>query len=231
MRTTLLGGLLRERCGSCQAVWLERSSLARLAGGATGEELVRRARGRAGQCKHCQAELVELASSCPACGEEAPHCPECGIGPLSVTPVLGVPVDVCTRCGGVGLDAGELEQLQRVVARARDAGPQAHDEEPDGLKQDLEMKPCAGCRRVLKPAHAFAWQDKTWCGSCAPSEASPVEVKLTPYDPDTDDTFLPSSLWDPYITENEQYFSKKKRTQQLESALVWFFSKVLGSRR
>ena len=36
---------------------------------------------------------------------------------------------------------------------------------------------CAGCGRELKPEHAFGWEDRVWCGSCAPSGASPVELR------------------------------------------------------
>ena len=48
--------------------------------------------------------------------ERASHymkCPKCG-GNLAEKPMNGVRVDVCTECGGIWLDAGELEQVRQA---------------------------------------------------------------------------------------------------------------------
>ena len=47
--------------------------------------------------------------------ERASHfmkCPKCGAD-LAEKPMNGVRVDVCTECGGLWLDAGELEQVRQ----------------------------------------------------------------------------------------------------------------------
>ncbi|HEX5749360.1 MAG TPA: zf-TFIIB domain-containing protein [Archangium sp.] len=222
MRPTLLGGFLREECGTCRAVWFEEGSLARVVGAPALVVLVRKALKSLGECKHCQATLRE-APSCPSCGEEASRCPQCGSGPLAVAKVAEVPVDVCTSCRGVGLDAGELELLLRMPKAAPDPWPPARGKGPPEPAPPEDS--CAGCHRELKRAHAFAWEDKHWCGSCAPKGASPVEVALTPYDPQTDDSFLPPQV----LTLRERNDKPAGPTRaEVESALVWFFSKLLG---
>lgn len=217
LRPTLLGGFLREECGACRAVWFEGGSLARVMGAPALVVLVRKALGKPGECKHCQATLQQ-APSCPSCGEEVSHCPQCGTGPLAVATVAEVPVDVCTGCRGVGLDAGELALLLRAAKAAPDPWPPARDTGTPELER-LDAV-CARCRRELKPVHAFSWEGKAWCGSCAPKGASPVEAKLTPYDPQHDDSFLPLSM--------QRERRHRNALPELESALVWFFSKLLG---
>ena len=47
--------------------------------------------------------------------ERASHfmkCPKCGAD-LAEKPMNGVRVDMCTECGGLWLDAGELEQVRQ----------------------------------------------------------------------------------------------------------------------
>jgi len=41
------------------------------------------------------------------------RCPRCRVATLQERHRLGIPVDVCTNCRGLWLDAGELEQLLR----------------------------------------------------------------------------------------------------------------------
>lgn len=220
MRPTLSGGFLREQCGACGAVWFEGGSLAKVMGAPALAVLVRQALKSAGECKHCQASLRE-APSCPSCGEEASRCPQCGTGPLAVATVAEVPVDVCIGCRGVGLDAGELELLLRAPKPAPSPWPPVPETSPpEEVRLDGS---CARCRRELKRKHAFSWEGKSWCGSCAPRGASPVEAKLTPYDPQTDDTILPLSLYD----EESHHRPLKNVLPEVESALVWLFSKLL----
>ena len=50
-----------------------------------------------------QAKAAEAASL---------HCPKCA-GALEAVILEGAQIDVCKKCGGVWLDAGELEQLSK----------------------------------------------------------------------------------------------------------------------
>jgi Zn-finger nucleic acid-binding protein len=219
MKATLLGGLEREECRTCHAVWFAGGGLARVMGESAVEALVQRARGRPGQCKHCQAAL-EYVPDCPACGEAAPGCPQCGTVPLAVARVAEVLVDVCTGCHGVGLDEGELAHLQRFAEADRDSWLEELHEGPPG--RDGWESSCADCQRQLVPAHAFEWEARFWCGSCAPVGACPVEAKLTPREPSIEFPILPLTRYGQRNVVGEHVLLK------VESALAWLFSKVLG---
>jgi Zn-finger nucleic acid-binding protein len=173
---TFTGGLRRELCSACGALWFEAGTLGKVVGKAALERLARQARGAMGQCKRCRG-LLEGVPYCPACGEQASACPGCGVGPLAVVEVADVPVDVCSQCGGVALDAGELELLKRAVhAEAESAQAGGHPEpEAPPKKRDV----CAGCGRKVEPEHAFVEGQDVWCGSCAPVGASPLVAQLS----------------------------------------------------
>ena len=190
------GGLPHELCGDCGAVWFELGTLSKLLGEAASHALVEQARGKPGQCKSCQGTL-EYVPSCPACGTSAPRCPPCGTAPLAVTlvtvaRVAEVPVDVCTRCHGVALEAGKLEVLQQPSGTEHKILREPPLDRPE--PPEFSASACAGCGRELKPQHAFGWEDRVWCGSCAPSGASPVELRLTARDSNVVDPDLSGVL-------------------------------------
>lgn len=176
---TFTNGLQREKCGRCAAVWFEGEALEQVMGGSATDALLRRARGKHGQCKGCQSELAAVPA-CPDCGREAPSCPRCGTAPLSVTKVNGVEVDVCPGCHGVALDKGELEQLLRASEEERDRGL---DLRPQVEPQRLQAPRCAGCERKLQLEHAFTYDSALYCGSCAPEGAVPFDVELAKSSP------------------------------------------------
>lgn len=209
MRATFLEGLPREECTACGAVWIEGESLAKVMGGSVSDALLRRATNQPGVCKGCEAQL-RFVPSCPECGLTAPTCPRCGTAPLPVLEALGIKVDVCGGCGGVGLDAGELQQLREAAAAYRD----------EGLDLRLKVRPntpghCATCERRLKPEHAFVWEERFYCGSCAPEGAAPYTAELTKARP----TYMPD------VGENE-YDDDGLLDEGGESALGWLLSKL-----
>ncbi|WP_257446837.1 zf-TFIIB domain-containing protein [Archangium lipolyticum] len=225
MHPTLTGGLLREHCGACGAVWFEGGTLAKVLGTPTAEALVEQARGKPGQCKGCQGTL-EYVPSCPACGTSAPSCPRCGTSPLAMTTVTvakeaEVAVDVCTRCQGVALDPGELEVLQQAAEAERETWLEEMHEGPKVLETTAST--CAGCGRPLKPQHAFTWEERTWCGSCAPAGASPVEIRLTPRTPNGG---LDADLSDLYQS-GRTGMALEVVGDAVSSAFSWLFSKLL----
>lgn len=91
-----LDGAIVDRCRSCQGVWLDAGEVERMVGAATESETV--APGGAAE----RAPLDHLIGSCPTCR----------IG-LSGFPVPGEPasLELCPRCHGLWLDAGELRLL------------------------------------------------------------------------------------------------------------------------
>ncbi|HYH95557.1 zf-TFIIB domain-containing protein [Hyalangium sp.] len=212
MRATFLKGLPREECTACGAVWIEGEALAKVMGGSISDALLRRAKDQPGICKGCSTRL-RYVPSCPTCGHTSPTCPRCATAPLPVIEALGVKVDVCAGCSGVGLDAGELQQLHEAAEAHRDEGldlrPQVQPHTPSR---------CASCKRRLKPVHAFVWGEKFYCGSCAPKGAAPFEVELTRARPSAQ----PSIGRGRYGTRGELDDSPT------ESALLWLINKLFG---
>jgi Zn-finger nucleic acid-binding protein len=213
MRATFLEGLAREECTACGAVWIEGASLAKLMGGPVSDSLLKRAKNQPGVCKGCDTQL-QYVPNCPSCGRTVPTCPGCGTAPLPVLEVLGILVDVCPQCSGAGLDAGELHQLHEAAAFHRD----------EGLDLHLKVRPgtphrCARCRRKLKPEHAFVWDEKFYCGSCAPRGAAPYTAELTKARPSAQ----------PSIGRGRYGYSGGKLDDTpTETALVWLFNKLFG---
>jgi len=84
------GGELLDRCGSCGGLWLPAAAVASILG-------------------H-RPDLAALRKAAAKAGFARPCCPDDGSGMLALR-YRGVEIDVCTRCGGVWLDRGELEQI------------------------------------------------------------------------------------------------------------------------
>ncbi len=57
-------------------------------------------------------EKMRIAAAAKAAGSSSLECPRCD-GGLKVNTFEGIEVDVCDKCGGLWLDAGELEQLTK----------------------------------------------------------------------------------------------------------------------
>ncbi|ADO71593.1 zf-TFIIB domain-containing protein [Stigmatella aurantiaca] len=203
---TFTHGLPREKCGRCAALWFEGEGLETVMGGPATNALLAKARGKHGECKDCDTPLT-TEPQCPKCGRDAPSCPKCGIAPLAVTHVRGVEVDVCVHCHGMALDPGELEQL---LERAGDEPFTAP--EPTAPPQKKAKPRCASCQRTLQIEHAFTSGGKLYCGSCAPTEASPYDAELARI----------SSSPMPTTDRN----SPSKPTDPISRALGWLFSHV-----
>ncbi|WP_407739909.1 zf-TFIIB domain-containing protein [Hyalangium sp.] len=211
MRATFLEGLPREECTACGAVWIEGESLTKVMGGSVSDALLRRAKNQPGVCKGCEAQL-RFVPSCPECGLIAPTCPRCGTAPLPVLEALGIKVDVCAGCSGVGLDAGELQQLHEAAAAYRDEGLDLRPK----VQPDTPAR-CAACERKLKPEHAFVWEERFYCGSCAPEGAAPYTAELT--------KARPSAM--PDVGRGRYGLAGGTLDDTAtESALLWLFSKL-----
>jgi Zn-finger nucleic acid-binding protein len=211
MRSTFLGGLPREECGGCGAVWFEGESLSKVMGGSVSDALVRRAKGHPGICKGCKAKL-QYVPSCPDCGAQAPTCPRCGHAPLPVVEALGVAVEVCSDCAGVALDPGELQQLQRAA--------ETHRNEPLDVRPKVRLgvvQACAECKRGLKPKYGFVWEERLYCGSCAPEGSVPFSEELAKATPSEVSSVL----------RNHGY-NAAMGADATGSALTWLFSRVFG---
>jgi Zn-finger nucleic acid-binding protein len=191
---TFTNSLPREACRKCQALWFEGEALANLVGTAAANALAQKTQGKPGKCKKCSASLSGVAQ-CPKCGHDAPTCPQCSTAPLAAAVVHQVRVDVCTTCHGMALDAQGLVQLQKIVAERQPAMPSPKAKE---APRHLTKAPCVSCQRGLLLKHAFTYDSKIYCGSCAPPGAAPFHVDLAKASPSLAPTL------DSYLTGNEE---------------------------
>jgi hypothetical protein len=127
---------------------------------------------------------------------------------------FGIQLDVCPRCSGVGLDAGELLQLHEAAESSRNEGLDLRPRVRPGTPHR-----CASCRRKLKPEHAFVWNEKFYCGSCAPRGAAPYTAELAKARPSAQ----------PSIGGGRYGAGRGKLDDTpTESALLWLFNKLFG---
>ena len=106
-------GIRVDRCPACSGVWLDRARLEAL------EEIHEREyRGEPAAELDLGSQAYELARQ-KARGPR--RCPGCGVEmeAREYARVSEVLIDVCPRCHGIWLDAGELEQLERFFERVR----------------------------------------------------------------------------------------------------------------
>ncbi len=193
MSPTFTNGLPREKCSKCSSLWFEGESVVNMVGSEAATALVQRIKGQPGQCKHCSVTLAYV-DQCPRCGHDAPACPQCGTAPLAVAVVHDLRVDICTGCNGLALDPSGLEKLQQIAAENRPRKPVVSTQE---LLKTLKKAPCAGCKRQYLLKHSFTYDNKIYCGSCAPGGASPFDIELAKASP----TLAPTL--GAYLTGNE----------------------------
>ncbi|SEU34619.1 Transcription factor zinc-finger [Stigmatella erecta] len=174
MSPTFTNGLPREKCTKCASLWFEGESLVNLVGTEAASVLAQRTKGKPGQCKHCNASLSYVAQ-CPRCGHDAPACPPCGTAPLAVAKVHGLRMDICPSCNGMALDSSGLERLQQIAAENRPRKPVVTTQE---LLKTLKKAPCSACQRKQLLKHTFTYDNKLYCGSCAPAGAAPFDIEL-----------------------------------------------------
>ncbi|MGC4116612.1 MAG: zf-TFIIB domain-containing protein [Myxococcales bacterium] len=144
------------------------------------KELLASAKDKPGKCKECGVRLERVAE-CPKCHTPSPACPECGHAPLSIGVTRGVELDVCMSCGGIWLDGGELQLLAGGQGKAQEI--QRRADEVAGRSEGPQRTICASCNRELRRNHAFEADGSIYCGTCAPTGASPVVAELTPERP------------------------------------------------
>lgn len=232
MRSPSTGDLAGEECGACGARWLEGEALFKaLAGGVASDALLQQAKGKPGQCKGCASEL-RYVPGCPSCGRQAPTCPRCGDAPLPVVDVRGVKVDLCVKCQGAGLDAAALARLLPEAVRAPEATPAPEaPPAPEAVEArallGMDLRPkvrlgdvpvCTACQRKVKPRYGFVWEERLYCGSCAPQGSTPYTDELTKARPSEEPDLV-------------HYFGETGRPLSRAyggSAIAWLLSKILG---
>ncbi|NOK13807.1 zf-TFIIB domain-containing protein [Corallococcus exercitus] len=221
MRNTYSRGLVRDECGACGAAWFEEEMLARVVGAPTLTTVFEQAKGKPGRCKGCEASL-QYVPGCPSCGRQAPTCPTCGAAPLPEVELRDVAVDVCGKCRGVALDAEELARLQKAAEpepRPQQPPPTADFEHEYEDRRSLNLLPrvrigdepaCMTCGRRMDARYGFVWEERLYCGSCAPEGSAPYTDELTKAQP----------------SETYGRRARHLNNSAAESAVVWLLSKI-----
>lgn len=126
-------------------------------------------------CPHCEntnrvSEKSSADHKCVNCGKfmKDRMCPRCNCG-LLVRELCGVEIDICSRCGGIWFDKGEISRISMrssfetrdssekiksalAVLRKRDVRgslPQTHEGIISSNLKDSGETPCPACPRVL----------------------------------------------------------------------------------
>ncbi|RYZ37104.1 MAG: hypothetical protein EOO71_29290 [Myxococcaceae bacterium] len=226
MRSTHTQGLTRDECGACGAGWLGAEVLGKVVTGPVMEAVFEQAKGRPGRCRGCDAG-IQYVPGCPSCGRRAPTCPGCGNAPLSAVELRDVTVDVCGKCRGVAMDREEVARLLNATTpapRPRDEHvPEIHaadfEHEYEAAPRSMNLLPtvqlgdepaCTTCGRRTEPRYGFIWEERLFCGSCAPEGSAPYAGELTKSRP----------------SESAGRRSQYLNTGAAESAVVWLLSKM-----
>ncbi len=91
-------------CSSCKGIWLEKGETAAYV--------------------ELSADIPDLATALRTARETRHACPDCAgstLVEIRYSPKHDLLVDYCRKCGGVWLDAGELDKLETVSAAAESA--------------------------------------------------------------------------------------------------------------
>ena len=98
-------GTLLDRCGSCNAIWLDGGELESLEWGrGAGADTL--AAQRRAETESEAARVVEVLDLCPRCQRG-----------LEIAFIGAVAVDRCPHCGGIFFDQGELQTVLRLLRR------------------------------------------------------------------------------------------------------------------
>ncbi|CAM4276222.1 zf-TFIIB domain-containing protein [Corallococcus sp. ZKHCc1 1396] len=226
MRNTYARGLTRDECGACGAGWFDAELLGKVVTGPVMDAVFEQAKGKPGRCRGCEASL-QYVPGCPSCGSRAPTCPGCGGAPLPAVELKGLPVDVCGKCRGVAMGREEVARLQQPTAPQprppEEPAPeiQAADFEHEYVPAppSMSLRPrvmlgdepaCTTCGRRLEPRYGFVWEERLFCGSCAPEGSVPYSDELTKARP----------------SESSGRRAQYLNTGATESAVVWLLSKL-----
>lgn len=112
MRVIELHGVRVETCEHCQGHWVDSVELERLAPGWKAHSLQAALPHAPRRCPHARHRVPPNRKHCGLCGSAVAGCPSCG-EPLSQVLTRVCEVDVCSKCQGLWLDAGELQALRQ----------------------------------------------------------------------------------------------------------------------
>jgi Zn-finger nucleic acid-binding protein len=126
LHKTRLGDIEVDYCRECGGLWLDRGEL---------ERIVRTTRNAPQVLQVLRRKLIPLPTASPTPSELTEACPVCAKVTMREVVLGDLHIDYCTRCQGIFLDKGELDQamdkvqapgtrLSVLIAVAREAIPQ-----------------------------------------------------------------------------------------------------------
>ena len=116
MHVIELHGVRVETCVRCQGHWLDSTELERLAPHWKTHSLQAALPNAPRRCRHAKHRVPANKVLCGMCGSAVACCPSCGEH-LSQVHTKVCAVDVCGKCQGLWLDAGELLALRQHKQR------------------------------------------------------------------------------------------------------------------
>ena len=122
-------GIKIETCPGCEGQWLDASELRHIVNVRERrfDEDQRRAVATAASIDPVQVDHEDRDLRCPKCGGQTDV--------LNYGGDSGIMIDKCTGCGGIWLDAGELERIQIVVEGWQDGLPETLRKHGPRLRQ------------------------------------------------------------------------------------------------
>lgn len=151
------GGQKVDRCGRCEGLWLPEKVVASIIGHRPDMSRVGGLRSKPGYTRLC--------------------CPDDGSAMLALH-LRGAEIDICSHCGGVWLDRGELEQILKQHQDEDDFFDPA-DAAEAGVEIGDSLLECSGLRRVAgKPAPA-PLMDQHQPHSLPELELQPLDAAMT----------------------------------------------------
>lgn len=112
LRVTTQRNVEVELCDRCRGQWLEHGEVERLVPGWDTAPLRVALQESPGRCRRKPHAVPRGQEQCEQCQAPVASCPACGLR-LSLVKTSACEVDVCSRCHGLWLDAGELVALRR----------------------------------------------------------------------------------------------------------------------
>lgn len=112
LRATTQRTVKVDMCDRCRGQWLDHGELEQLVPGWDAAPLRAALREAPGRCRSKPHAVPQGQEQCAQCQAPVAACPACGER-LSLVQADACEVEVCSRCHGLWLDAGELVALRR----------------------------------------------------------------------------------------------------------------------
>ncbi|WP_257449415.1 TFIIB-type zinc ribbon-containing protein [Archangium lipolyticum] len=157
-----------DTCPRCHGLWFDAGELNRFPDRPATRTFLEAARRAPSRCRKRGHLVPREQDACTTCRSEPVSCPSCG-SRLALVVTSACAIDVCPRCEGVWLDAGEFELLEGVT------NPQAR---PAGETPPVAALRCSACRKGLQPRDAFAYEGDVYCATCRPPGAIQFTVRI-----------------------------------------------------